>query len=826
MREPNKAILRTRYVTPTIDELICDLRAATVFSKVDLRAGYHQLVLDPSSRPITTFAAHCGLYRYKRLIFGVNAVAEVFQHTIQTLLTGIEGTKNVSDDIIVFGKDKKSHDRALYKTLKKLQTSGLTINVQKCEFNKPKIAFYGHIFSAEGVSPDPEKIKALRDAKKPENATEVRSFLGMAQYSARFIPNFSTITEPLRNLTKKDSAWQWEEGEENAFRNIQDALTEEVTTSFFDPQQETTIHVDASPVNVAGILSQEGRIVTYASHSLTTTEARYSQTEREALAVVWACEHFHTYISGAPVTVITDHQPLLGIWKKPNPPLRIARWGLRLQPYDIKLTYGPGKDNPADFMSRHPTNKQELTSREEKVAEEYINFVVRESTLKAISERQVREETNSDRTSQVVIELIRTGRWHELPNYKQLDINYEALQSFRAVKDELSVSFSDCGAAVMRGKRLVIPYSLQNRTLELAHKGHQGITKTKALLRSKVWFPMMDNMVENIVSKCIPCQANSNRKSSEPLQMSELPKGAWLKLSIDFCGPIPTGEYLLVVVDEFSRYPVVHVTRSTSADTIMPLLDQTFASFGYPETIKSDNGPPFQSAEWKKFLTDRGIKHRRITPLWPQANAQAESFNKPLMKSIRAAIVGGQPWRSALVEFLQVYRTTPHSTTLFTLYRLLFGRDPRTKLPEVTDTQEKHVDDDIVRSRDQEMKQKMKEYADAKRHATNTPMQKGDVVMMKQRRANKTETSRNPQPVIVSNTKGTMVTAQFPNGREVTRNKSFFKPTPNVPPNSLIEQEPEPEIWGEIEKETIEHNIAEGRQRREIKKPKRLIEEM
>ena len=408
------------------------------------------------------FATHCGLYRYKRLIFGVNAAAEVFQHTIQTLLTGIEGTKNVSDDIIVFGKDKKSHDRALYKTLKKLQASGLTINVQKCEFNKPKIAFYGHIFSAEGVSPDPEKIKALRDAKKPENATEVRSFLGMAQYSARFIPNFSTITEPLRNLTKKDSAWQWEESEETAFRNIQDALTEEVTTSFFDPQKETTIHVDASPVGVAGILSQEGRVVIYASRSLTTTEARYSQTEREALAVVWACEHFHTYISGAPVTVITDHQPLLGIWKKPNPPLRIARWGLRLQPYDIKLTYGPGKDNPADFMSRHPTNKQELTSREEKVAEEYINFVVRESTPKAISERQVREETNSDRTLQVVIELIRTSRWYELPNDKQSDINYEALQSFRAVKDELSVSFSDCGAAVMRGKRLVIPYSLQN----------------------------------------------------------------------------------------------------------------------------------------------------------------------------------------------------------------------------------------------------------------------------------------------------------------------------------------------------------------------------
>lgn len=838
MREPNKAILRTRHVTPTLDELIHDLKDAKVFSKIDLRAGYHQLCLHPDSRSITTFATHCGLYRYKRLIFGVNAAAEIFQHTIQSVIAEIEGARNVSDDIIIFGKDKESHDVALQQTLTKIHNSGLTINAKKCEFSKHEIKFFGHIFSNRGVSPDPDKVEALKNATKPQNSSEVRSFLGMAQYSSRFIPNFTSISVPLRNLTKKDSPWKWEESEEKAFRDIQDALTEDVTTSFFDPKKETTIYVDASPVGVAGILSQEDRVVTYASRSLTAVETRYSQTEREALAVVWACEHYNTYISGAPVTIVTDHQPLLGIWKKPNPPLRIQRWGLRLQPYDIKLIYGPGKDNPADFMSRHPVTEQQPTSREEKVAEEYIHFVVRESTPKAISEAQVRQETSRDQTLQVVAKLINTGRWHELKDYEQPGINYEALQSFKTVKDELSISHSDHGAAIMRGKRLVIPNSLQNQTLELAHEGHQGITKTKAFLRSKVWFPMIDKMVENIVSKCIPCQANSNRTSSEPLQMSELPRGAWQQLSVDFCGPIPTGEYLLVLIDEFSRYPVVHVTRSTSADTIMPLLDQTFAIFGYPETIKTDNGPPFQSAQWKNFLTDRGIKHRRITPLWPQANAQAESFNKPLMKAIRAAIVGGQPWRSALVEFLRVYRTTPHSTTSFSPFRLLFGRHPRTKLPESTSMQEKHVDDHLVRSKDLEMKQKMKAYADAKRHATNTPMEKGDVVMMKQSKTNKTTTVRDPQPVIVSKTKGTMITAQFPNGKEVTRNKSFFKPTPNVPPSSLVEQETEVEIEGEIENVVGEtekadrqnlkpkENIAERRPRRKITKPKRLIEEV
>lgn len=195
MREANKAVIRTRHVTPTIEELISDLNGATVFSKIDLRAGYHQLELEPESRPITTFSTHVGLFRYKRLVFGLNSAAEVFQHTIQQLIEGIPGARNVSDDIIVFGKDTAQHDKALDDTLKKLHGSGLTVNKEKCEFNKSEIEFFGFIFSASGLRPDPKKVQALHDMQKPQNASEVRSLIGMAQYSARFIDNFSTITE-------------------------------------------------------------------------------------------------------------------------------------------------------------------------------------------------------------------------------------------------------------------------------------------------------------------------------------------------------------------------------------------------------------------------------------------------------------------------------------------------------------------------------------------------------------------------------------------------------------------------------------------------------
>ncbi|KAL8584615.1 hypothetical protein ACOMHN_002344 [Nucella lapillus] len=201
MREANKAVLRTRHVTPTIEELVADLNGATVFSKIDLRSAYNQLELNPKSRHITTFSTHAGLYQYKRLCFGISSAAEIFQHTIQTVIEGIHGSRNLSDDIIVFGKDTEDHDRALHETLKHIHEAGLTVNGGKCKFRQNQVEFYGFIFTADGVKPNPEKVKSLKEAKAPQNSSELRSFLGMAQYSARFIDGFATITEPLRKLT-------------------------------------------------------------------------------------------------------------------------------------------------------------------------------------------------------------------------------------------------------------------------------------------------------------------------------------------------------------------------------------------------------------------------------------------------------------------------------------------------------------------------------------------------------------------------------------------------------------------------------------------------
>ena len=192
-----------------------------------------------------------------------------------------------------------------------------------------------------------------------------------------------------------------------------------------------------------------------------------------------------------------------------------------------------------------------------------------------------------------------------------------------------------------------------------------------------------------------------------------------LNLSVDFCGPLPSGDYLIVIVDEYSRFPVVEVVRSTSSEVVIPIVDQVFSLFGYPEVVKSDNGSPFNGTKWAEYMKECGVKHRNITPSWPQANAQG--FNKPLMKAIKIAHQKGQKWLPAMNQFLRVYRSTPHVTTTFTPHRLQFSRNPGTKIPEVVQ-QPKHLDDEAVRAADSKAKRKMKEYADERANAKYSPV--------------------------------------------------------------------------------------------------------
>ena len=341
---------------------------------------------------------------------------------------------------------------------------------------------------------------------------------------------------------------------------------------------------------------------------------------------------------------------------------------------------------------------------------------------------------------------------------------------------------------VTRGHQLVIPKSLQEPVISICHEGHLGNVKTKQLPRSRIWFPGIDKSVERRIASCIPCQASTNSSQREPLRMSPTPKGPWLQVSADFCGPFPTGETVLVVLDTYSKYPEAEIVSSVAAKDIIPALERIFATHGIPEVLKTDNGPPFKGHAFQ-FAKEKGFTHRKVTPTCPEANGHVEGFMKNLGKVARTAYSQGKDWRRELYVFSANYRATPHQSTGKSPYQLCMNRTVRIKLPTIMET----TPDTEATQKDKDSKAKMKAYADQKRQVKLHNLNAGDTTLVKQRRLNKASPHFEPVPYTVLDVKGSMITARrTTDQKEVTRNSSHFKKLPNLPGSTLPETEPVP----------------------------------
>ncbi|XP_061877148.1 uncharacterized protein K02A2.6-like isoform X1 [Entelurus aequoreus] len=335
----------------------------------------------------------------------------------------------------------------------------------------------------------------------------------------------------------------------------------------------------------------------------------------------------------------------------------------------------------------------------------------------------IKAETLKDDILQQVGAHIKNNSWHTITDKVPHAVT---LQQYRHVRNELTLSASE--DLILRGCRIVIPSSLQRHVLELAHEGHQGIAKTKVLLREKVWFPGIDQQAETIIKTCLACQANTPVTRTEPLKMSKLPESPWHSVSADFYGPLPSGEYLMVIVDDYTRYPVVDILHAISSSVVIPRMDNIFSMFGIPRVVKTDNGPPFNGSQFSQFAQHMGFHHRKITPLWPQANATAERFMRTIGKVIRIAPMQGIPWKQQINIFLREYRATPHCTTGRSPAELMFQRRMNTKIPSACSATISA--DEEVRKRDTEEKAKMKYRSDEQRHAAPSYIKPGDIVQV------------------------------------------------------------------------------------------------
>ena len=278
------------------------------------------------------------------------------------ILRDVSGVKALVylDDIIIYSDTFESHIEDIREVFTLIQNAGLKLKLKKCQFIKKSVKYLGHIISRDGIGPDPEKIEKIANYKTPVSADEVRSFLGLAGYYRRFIPNFGTIAQPLTAKTHKDAlknSFIWDDIDQKAFDTLRTCLVTPPVLAYPDFNLEFLLFTDACDYGIGSVLSQiqDGveKQIAYASRQLKPSEKKYATVEKEALAVVFSIKHFRHYLLDKPFTVISDHRPLQWLENQKENNGRLGRWAILLAGTNYKIKYRPGRIHQnADCLSR------------------------------------------------------------------------------------------------------------------------------------------------------------------------------------------------------------------------------------------------------------------------------------------------------------------------------------------------------------------------------------------------------------------------------------------------------------------------------------------
>lgn len=696
----NPLIKVDHYPLPLVEEIFYKVADGKFFCVLDLSNAYLQLEVSQESQHYLTINTHKGLFSFTRLPFGIACAPAQFQATMDEILKGLNKTACYIDDIIVTGESMEECQSNLHKVLSRLNEYNVQINLDKCIFFAEKVEFLGHELSAKGISPLKSKVEAIQNAPSPQNLQQLRSYLGLLNYYNRFLPMLSTCLHPLYNLERKYVKYEWTDECQIAFEKSKQMLLNSTCLVPYSLKYPIIVASDSSPYGVGCVLSHiiDGveRPVMFCSSTLSSAESKYSQLYREALGLIYAVKKFHKFIYGRSFTLLTDHMPLKSIFnpKKNIPTLaaaRLQRWALILSSYQYDIKYRKGSEmSNADAMSRLP-----LPELCEEAVYSFSSFF--EIPLTALN---IAECTKRDSTLVKVIEYARVG-WPD----KIDELN---LKPYFNRRHELSIE-NDC---LLYGNRVIIPYQLRENVLELLHNQHVGVVRMKMLARSEVFWPNIDEDLENFVKNCESCQLLQPKAVSIPLAQWPKSSRVFQRVHVDFFQKFD--RYFFILVDSYSRWLEIYITPSTNYFNTVEILRKIFATFGFCEEIVSDNGPPFNSEQYRKFCLSHGIKCTLSPPLHPCSNGLAEKYvgtvknnlTKQLEDNKRQKVVISL--QSQIDNFLLSFRNTPNSVTGVTPASLVLKQSPKTKLSLLRPAY-------LEGKRESKISNKVKEYVDNKR---------------------------------------------------------------------------------------------------------------
>ena len=671
-KDLNKAIMREHYPLNTLENVVSKIGSSTVFTVLDLNQGFHQVPLKKSCRNLTCFNTPFGRYRYKRLAMGICSATEVFQKYMEDIFNHIEGVEIIVDDMLIHDTPQnpglKGHNKVLIQVMEAARKNNVTFKIKKLRVGRSEVEYTGHTLITEGVQISKDKVKAIQEMPSPTSKEELVTQLAMMNYLSKYIKQFSELAAPLRELLKPDVEFSWHPKHDKQLKELKRRITEAPVLRYYSLTDPIIVSVDASSRGLGAVLLQGNKPVAYASKALTAAEQRYAQIEKETLAIVFGMDKFKQLVYGrSDVTIETDHKPLESIFSKPlnQAPMRIQKMRLKLQPYQFKVVWKPGKEIPvADALSRShlPDYGETLINDEEMVCE----CIVESIPFSEPKQIKLKEETVKDRALIKLMDIIMTG-WPE--NRQQTPSDVHPYWDYR---DELAVY----DGIVFRGDRVVIPQSMRPNMLSIIHQGHLGIVLSKRRARDVIFWPGMSSQIHDMVSKCARCLEVRNQQPKEPLKPHPVPRRPWGKIASDLFEV--EGDHYLITADYYSDYfEIDELGRNTKSNKIVMCQKEHCARHGIPDQIMTDNGPQYTSSEFKQFTTDWGIEHHTSSPTFAQSNGFAEK-NVQIAKKL---ILQCRKDKSDMYLALLNLRNVPRDDVLGSPVQRLMGRRTQTLLP-------------------------------------------------------------------------------------------------------------------------------------------------
>lgn len=661
-RKLNAVSKHDAYPLPYISQILDSLRNSKYLSSIDLSSAFHQIELDPSSREKTAFTVPGrGLFHFKRMCFGLTG-APATQQRLMDLLFGPDGFENrvfvYLDDIVICHETFEGHLALLKKVLERLKQAGLTIRASKCQFFRRELKYLGYVVDEKGLHTDPAKVQSILEFPTPTTRKHVKMFLGTASYYRRFIKNFSLIAAPLNRLTstgKKAPPFTWSPEAEESFQTLKQALVSAPILACPDFSKPFSLHCDASSFGIAGMLAQEingaEHPIAFASKSLSKCEMNYSATEREALAVVFAVEHFRPYLEGSkPFKIITDHASLKWFLNLTNPTGRLARWGCRLSPYNFEIEHRAGKDNVVpDALSRFVTPVAAITTVDSftPTGDTWYDDVYTKCLKKPLSCRNF------------MLKGGRLFRYTKSPNTLVRDFQWKEV-------------IPEAKREALIGNHHNVPTS-----------AHLGIQKTFKRITLSYYWPKMFRDVADFVRNCDTCLSHKVPNRTTPGLMGS-PKQCCRPiqtLSIDLAGPFPVSKnrftHLFVVMCCFTKYVMLFpLRRATAANVVKHLENDVFMKHGIPQTVISDNGTQFTGHEIQALFHKYSVPQVHLGPRYcPQVNP-VERQNRTIVTAISSLIKDDhREWDLHLPHIEFAINTSVSEATGFSPFLLMHGRE-------------------------------------------------------------------------------------------------------------------------------------------------------